>query len=246
MSNSSFSFKQFTICQEKCAMKVGTDGVLLGAWAPVRNARHILDVGTGTGLIALMMAQRTSPDVRITALEIDPDAAAQAKENADASPWRERIEVIANNFNEYKNEHKFDLIVSNPPYFVESLKCPDGQRNTARHTSDELNYEILMGHSASLIAPYGIVAVVVPAEVEACVEEAAWAAGLALTHKTSVITKMGKTCKRLLLAFTFAGGQGSRLYELYATRREDVLCMMTPDGEYTTEYKELTGDFYLK
>ena len=120
MSNPYFQFKQFTVRHDKCAMKVGTDGVLLGAWAPVQNAKYILDVGAGSGLISLQLAQR-NPWASITSIEIDPAAAAQAKENIQSSPWSDRMEVICSDFRDYHAENKFDLIVSNPPYFVDAL-----------------------------------------------------------------------------------------------------------------------------
>ena len=115
MSNAFFQFKQFTVWHQKCAMKVGTDGVLAGALAPVEGMKHILDVGTGSGLIALMLAQRCH-EANIRAIEIDDDAAAQAEENFAASPWAERLQLIHGDFNEDVSNKLFDLIVSNPPY----------------------------------------------------------------------------------------------------------------------------------
>ena len=128
-------------------MKVGTDGVLLGAWAEVKSSPKILDIGTGTGLIAIMLAQRY-PLSQITAIEIDEAAAAQAKMNVARSPWTKRIQVICNDFSLFRTESKYNLIVSNPPYFVDALNCPDKQRNMARHTC-ELNYELLFRRSAN-------------------------------------------------------------------------------------------------
>ena len=125
MSNPYFQFKQFTVWHDKCAMKVGTDGVLLGAWTSVQGAHSILDVGTGTGLVALMLAQRSLPNTNIVALEIDEAAARQAKENIVRSPWKKQIEVVQADFRKYQSPEKFDVIVSNPPYFVDSLGCPD-------------------------------------------------------------------------------------------------------------------------
>src|SRR5574344_2567439 len=133
MSNSYFRFKQFSVFQERCAMKVGTDGVLLGAWAKVDAANRILDIGTGTGLVALMLAQRST--AMITAVEIDEEAAIQAEENFCQSPWANRFEVVNSDITSYETDALFDVIVSNPPYFVDSLQCPDGQRSLARHLS---------------------------------------------------------------------------------------------------------------
>ena len=137
----------------------------MGAWASVERARRILDIGTGTGLVALMLAQRSLPDAKIVALEIDEAAAGQARENVARSPWQERIEVVQADFKKYRSSDKFDVIVSNPPYFVDALKCPDNQRCMARHTS-ELNYELLFGHSTHLLSEQGIISVIIPSEVE--------------------------------------------------------------------------------
>ena len=129
MPNDYFSFKQFTIRQDRCAMKVGTDGVLLGVLAPVlalaENSKRILDVGTGTGLVAIMLAQRTGGGAQISAVEIDSEAAGQARENASETPWK--IDVYNNSIQDFALEYqeKFDLIVSNPPFFVNSLKSPE-------------------------------------------------------------------------------------------------------------------------
>lgn len=134
MPNPYFKFKQFTVYHDRCAMKVGTDGVLLGAWAQVDNARRILDVGTGTGLIALMTAQRSQ--AHIMGIDIDEKAVGQAEENVKASPWKERISICRKDVMQMCREvdGTFDAIVSNPPYFVENVHCPDARRNVARHT----------------------------------------------------------------------------------------------------------------
>ena len=128
MPNDYFKFKQFTIHQDKCAMKVGTDGVLLGAWAECANAKGILDIGTGTGLIALMIAQRSN--AKIDAVEIDETASKQAKENIKKSLWNDRIEILNISFQDFSKStnEKYDLIVSNPPYFQNSLYAPDEKR----------------------------------------------------------------------------------------------------------------------
>lgn len=233
MSHTSFTFKQFTVCQDKCAMKVGTDGVLLGAWAPVGQAARILDVGTGTGLIALQMAQRNSL-ARVTAVEIDADAAAQARQNVAGSPWEERIEVVCADFEAFCSDKPYDLIVSNPPYFVDALRCPDGQRSQARHAGS-LNYVSLFRHAAGLLSREGRVSVIVPSEVAGQVEDAAWTHGFYPEHRTRVYTKEGKPSRRTLMTF------GRRLYPL----REDALYISAPDGSYTEAYKALTRDFYL-
>lgn len=234
MSNPSFKFKQFTVFHDKCAMKVGTDGVLLGAWSPVENVHRILDVGTGTGLIALQLAQRNA-QAKIVAVEIDSAAAEQAAENVARSPWGDRITVECIDFRNYSPTDKFDLIVSNPPYFVDALRCPDEQRRTARHT-DSLNYELLFRHSAHLLWEQGVVSIIIPVEVERAVMDAAWKYKLFPMRRLQVFTKPGKPCRRILLTFGF---QETKCIE-------ETLCIEAGQNEYSAEYMALTKDFYLK
>ena len=135
MRGGGFTFKQFHIDHSRCAMKVGTDGTLLGAWATLPPEAHrILDIGTGSGLIAIMAAQR-HPSAKIMAIDIDEDCVLQARQNATSSPWAERIEVINSPLQGFQSEVKFDVIISNPPYFADSMHSPDKQRTTARHTA---------------------------------------------------------------------------------------------------------------
>lgn len=229
-----FQFKQFTVWHDKCAMKVGTDGVLLGAWAPVGSAKRILDIGTGTGLVALMLAQRTE-DASITALEIDKDAAIQAQENINRSPWKERIEVSREDFNHYHPSVKYDLIVSNPPYFVDSLESPDQKRNCARHNGS-LTYEELLKGVTTLLSPQGTFALVIPSSVAGHVMELADKYALYPSAQLSVITKANGQPKRTLISFTFAKQQ---------CHTEDLLTE-TARHQYSEEYIRLTKDFYLK
>lgn len=141
-------------------MKVGTDGVLLGAWARVEpQDERILDIGTGTGLIALMLAQRSA--ARITAVEIDPGSASQARENADASPWGERIEVVCSSVQAFDPGRRFGLIVSNPPFYVDSLTCPDRGRSRARH-AETLPFAELRDAVLRLLAPDGRFCLILP------------------------------------------------------------------------------------
>lgn len=203
MSNPYFQFKQFTVWHDKCAMKVGTDGVLLGAWASVQNAHKILDVGTGTGLVALMLAQRSLPDADIIALEIDGAAAGQARENVTRSPWKERVEVVQTDFRDYQSSDKFDVIVSNPPYFVDSLECPDQQRNAARHNGS-LTYEELLEGVVGLLAEDGTFTIVIPTDVADRVKMIAATKNLYAVRQLNVITKPGGIPKRTLITFTFS------------------------------------------
>lgn len=234
MANPYFQFKQFVVWHDKCGMKVGTDGVLLGAWAPVANARRILDVGTGTGLVALMTAQRSPADARIVALEIDEAAALQAQENVLRSPWKERIEVVRADFRHYRTEGKFDAIVSNPPYFVDSLACPDRQRSTARHTQT-LTYSELTAGAAALLSDRGVFTVVLPTDVEAHVKELALRNGLHAIRQLDVITKPGGEPKRTLIAFSF------HQQECHTER----LLTEHSRHQYSPEYIALTREYYL-
>ena len=269
MATDYFKFKQFTVWHGQCAMKVGTDGVLLGAWAPVEGARRILDVGTGSGVIALQMAQR-APGARILAVEIDPEAARQAAANVAASPWADRIEVVCTDFARLTTEEPFDLIVSNPPYFVNSLQNPDAQRAKARH-SDSLPYDLLLERAAELLAPSGRFALIFPVEPLGDVLEAAAKHGLALDHLMRVFTKPGQ-CKRLMCSFLhkplkeqlpqckaehlpthqeeqLPAHQEEHLpahqEEHLPAHQEEQICIQDAQGIYTAQYRTLTAPFYL-
>ena len=234
MSNPYFQFKQFTVWHDKCAMKVGTDGVLLGAWASVRNAHRILDVGTGTGLVALMLAQRSLPDANIVALEIDEAAAGQARENVARSSWKERIEVVQVDFKKYQSSAKFDVIVSNPPYFIDSLGCPDQQRNSARH-NDSLTYEDLLAGVAGLLAEDGTFTIVIPADVADRIKMIASAKRMQAVRQLNVITKPGGIPRRTLITFSFAN-QKCIVEELLTE---------VARHQYSKEYVALTREYYL-
>ncbi len=244
----SFRFKQFFIEDSKCAMKVGTDGVLLGAWAPVSGyglrvtGYRILDVGTGSGLIARMLMQRC-PEAEVEGIDIDAAAVEQACENGirafqarlqdwqnDKSPRLCRSTEITN--------YKYDLIVSNPPYFQNSLKNPDKGREMARHT-DTLSYAELIQHSARLLQEGGQLALILPAEAENEIRQLAAAADLFLTHVTRVYSKEGKKPKRVLLAFQL------KIEDLRLKIEEDSLVLEDEKGGRSLPYQDLCRDFYL-
>lgn len=241
-THTSFQFKQFTVFQDRCGMKVGTDGVLLGAWAPVAGVRRVLDVGTGTGLIALQMAQRI-PDASVSAIEIDEEATLQARENIACSPWSQRIEVLHCPLQQYRPTDRFQLIVSNPPYFDNALKCPDAARSLARHT-DSLPFRELMEHAARLLEPHGKLCVVVPVQALDALTDAALYYKMAWVGCTQVFTKPGKPCKRLLLTFE-AAADTTQCFALMAARTTDELYIHTVDNGYTDAYRALTAPFYL-
>lgn len=239
MANDSFVFKQFEIRQGRSAMKVGTDGVLLGAWFDVgRETLRVLDVGTGTGLIALMAAQR-NPWARIDAVEIDPESCADAAENFERSSWRDRLELHTCSFSEFCSRTEpgsYERIVSNPPYFVDSLRAADDRRSRARH-ADALPCNELLSGVAKLLCETGRFAVVLPVETyREFVMEAAHN-GLFPARRTDVITRVGKRPQRVLAEFV---AEPERLCVETLTLIEDG------SSDYSVAYKELVGDFYLK
>lgn len=190
-----FQFKQFTIEQELCAMKVGTDGVLLGAWA--KGGPRILDIGTGTGIIALMMAQRY-PEAQVTAIDIDEGAVRQAEQNVSQSPFLGCISVLQQAVQEHLGE--YESIVSNPPFFIDSLQAPDEQRNMARHTAT-LSYAELMKAAYRLLADNGEFSVVIPFDYRRRMEDEAVFVGFFPSRVCGVKTTERKPAKRYLLAF---------------------------------------------
>ena len=253
MASACFKFKQFTVWHDRCAMKVGTDGVLLGAWCPVDSRASsskssksfkgfkVLDVGTGSGLIALMLAQRIQ-ETQITAIDIDTGAAAQAQYNFSISPWADRLSCQQTALQEVEGEGIYDLIVSNPPYFQDSLKNPNNQRAMARHT-DTLSYEELVKHSARLLKEEGMLALVLPIEAEQPIIALAQPHHLYPTHITHVYPKPGKPAKRLLIAFRPSPIALASAPSLMPTTNSLILESETaPRSE---KYKELTREFYL-
>lgn len=232
MANTYFQFKQFTIHQDKCGMKVGTDGVLLGAWAAVEHAKSILDIGAGTGLVALMLAQRSN--AQITAVEIDQDAAIQAAANAADSPWADRVKIINVDFNLFQPDQQFDVIVSNPPYFVESMKAADKQRLLARH-DDGLSFEDLFRGVSRLLSAEGVFTLILPIEVRDRIVKIAENAGLYPCRWLNIITKPGADPKRCILSFSCAKS---------AYIAENLLIELERHI-YSKEYIDLTKEFYL-
>lgn len=232
MSNSYFCFKQFRINQDKCGMKVGTDGTLLGAWAS--GGKRILDIGTGTGLIALMMAQRF-PLAFVQALDIDCLACEQAMENIANSPFSSRINVEHIPVQDFVCEKKFDSIVCNPPFFVDSLGCPDDRRHMARHTSS-LSFADLFRSAANLLSDCGVFSIVVPVESLSDVESAAVMSSFRCMRKCAVRTVPHKVPRRYLLAFS----KGNISDFEYSEE-----CIEDANHQRSEWYSKLTSEFYL-
>jgi tRNA1Val (adenine37-N6)-methyltransferase len=238
--NKPFIFKQFSILQDRCAMKVGTDGVLLGAWANTESAKNILDIGAGTGVIALMLAQRSqnTEGVKIHAVEIDATAAEQAQENFKAAPFSERLAAFALPIQDFarKATERYDLIVSNPPFFTGGTLNSNGDKTNVRHTV-KLPHSDLLNATRALLAKNGRFCVILPLLEGMRFVEVAATYGLSLTQRTDVRFKKEKPIERLLLAFE---NQAQPL-------QHDELILQhstTGDRDFTEAYKELTKDFY--
>lgn len=234
MATPFFKFKQFTVFHDQCAMKVGTDGVLLGAWTAIDQAASILDVGTGTGLVALMLAQRAKM-AHIDAIDIDLAAYRQAVANVSASPFAEQIRVVHASFARFDTHEKYDLIVSNPPYFSRSLKNPDAQRAQARH-DDDLPLEQLLEGSKNLLTPQGRIALILPVEHDQRLRAIALRLQLYRTRQTNVCPVQDGPVRRLLV-------------ELSPTPCPDIIPECLPieieRNQYTEAYKKLTREYYL-
>ena len=249
MSGNIFRFKKFSVDQSKSAMKVGTDGVLLGAWLRMKpDDRRFLDIGTGTGLIALMLAQRFEDEYGripeetiIDAVEIDHDSAIQAADNAAMSKWASIIRVhhaSIQNFTESVCE-KYDNIVSNPPWFVDSLLSPHAARTAARHTC-VLSYEELFACVVRMLAAEGRFSAVLPCDSETMFRDACSRHGLVVSRRTEVFTTPDSPPKRLLLEMTFPSAN-------YSDTACDSITIGTGRHEdFTGQYKNLTAPFYLK
>lgn len=231
-----FTFKRFFVAHDRCAMKVGTDGILLGAWAPVAGVKRILDIGTGSGLLALMLAQRTDDNVPIDAVELDAGAAMQAQENVAHSPWSHRITVHTDNIQRWapRQTVRFDLIISNPPYYEPGVECATPQREKARYTAT-LDHQTLLAIAADCITEDGFFCVVLPEQTGNAFTQQAANIGWHLRLRTDVAENEARLPHRVLLAFSpQAGGCFS-----------DRLVIRGSDQHYSESYTALTQAFYL-
>jgi tRNA1Val (adenine37-N6)-methyltransferase len=239
MRNSFFCFKQFVIFQDKCAMKVGTDGILLGAWANVSDNSQILDIGTGTGLLALMIAQR-SPLSIIDAVEIDDDAYSQAKENIENSPWGDRINIFHASIQDFASysSKQYDLIISNPPFFEKAIKSSQKSRSLARH-SDSLSQADILQIVSQTLKPNGHLAVIYPTDLAVNFLSKAKDFHLFCDRKVYVKPTPKTTIKRILLELS------STLSSTQGQTQETTLVVEEGKHIYTQDYINLAQDFYL-
>jgi tRNA1Val (adenine37-N6)-methyltransferase len=236
MSNSYFSFKQFTVQQDACAMKVSTDACIQGAWTPLtENIKRVLDIGAGTGLLSLMIAQR-APDAYIDAIELNGSAARQAEENVAASPFAGRINVLNADATAWQSDEGYDLIICNPPFFRNSLTGPNAARNAARHTAS-LNLHSLIEVIARNLAIDGLSSIMWPAD-----EQEAFAA---------LAADSGLYMQRTLLVRDRAGTRITRIIGIYGRQNcaqpaVEELIIKSADGSYMPEFCRLLSPFYLR
>ncbi|WP_149244519.1 methyltransferase [Dyadobacter sp. 32] len=235
--NPFFRFKQFTVKQDLCAMKVCTDACVLGAWADVSAAESILDIGTGTGLLALMIAQRNLT-ARIDAVELDDGAVDQAVENVGQSPFANRVQVVKSAIQAYQPEVRYDCIVSNPPFFQSDLRSPKASKNIAHH-AELLTFDDLLSAIGRLITPSGTFIILLPVDESRVFEEKAFALNWSAETKLTLYHHSGKKPFRTLTRF--------RRAELVENAPINVpLCIYEEDGRtYHSEFIRLMKDYYL-
>jgi len=232
-----FTFKQFQVNQDRCAMKIGTDGVLLGAWTPlINNPYNVLDIGAGTGILSLMLAQRSNAE-QIDAIEIDEDAYEQCVENFEASPWGDKLFCFHAGLDEFVDEpeDEYDLIISNPPFYTDDFKSDNASRDLARF-EDALPFEELIEAAALLLSDNGIFTVIIPFKEEERFVSMCKELDLFPLKITHVKGTPSSEIKRSLLAFC----------RIEQTPLIDELIIEISRHNYTPEYIELTKEFYLK
>ena len=232
-----FQFKEFSIDQDRCAMKIGTDGVLLGAWTSVQDPYSILDIGAGTGILALMLAQRSDAE-QIDALEIDEDAYEQCVENFENSSWADRLfcyHAALDEFTEEMIDEKYDLIISNPPFYTEDYKSGDTARNLARF-AEALPFEELIKFASELLSDEGSFAVIIPYSVEEYFLKLSEKVNLFPNRITRVRGTEKTPVKRSLLQLSFTETSFS----------SDELILVESRHQYTQDYQKMVAPFYLK
>ncbi|WP_105167580.1 tRNA1(Val) (adenine(37)-N6)-methyltransferase [Pseudoalteromonas sp. T1lg23B] len=234
---SGFAFKQFKIQQSNTAMKVSTDGIMLGAWINLSNAKYLLDIGCGTGLLSLMCKQR-QPQLHVDAVEIDSGAVKDAQSNIKHSPWPD-IRLHHGDIQSFKNQHVFDVVICNPPYFNNSLKGPSHARNTARHT-DSLTFEELIETFLKVSHDLSRLAIILPCKEAEQFQSMAYSSGLSLQRHCQVSSSKEKGPTRSMMEF-----QRIQRIQPQASLVES-LCIYQPGQIYTEDFIKLCQDFYLK
>ena len=231
-----FTFKQFFVSHDRCAMKVGTDAILLGAWAPATKANAILDIGTGSGLLAMMLAQRAGGEAVVDAVEIDTSAAQQATENIEASPWSSRITVHHADITHWvpPMDRRYAIIVSNPPYFEKGVACSSAEREQARYTTT-LSYGTLLNCAGKWITADGLFCVVLPSRTADDFILQANQRGWHLRLRMDIAETESRPAHRVLLALSYQPGVSD----------QRLLIIRGVDGQYSSAFCQLTRDFYL-
>nr|WP_321573936.1 tRNA1(Val) (adenine(37)-N6)-methyltransferase [Hafnia alvei] len=232
-----FTFKQFFVAHDRCEMKVGTDSILLGAWADVSDITgKILDIGSGSGLLALMLAQRTTHSVQIDAVELDDNAALQATENFALSPWAGRVALHHCALQSFaaQTSSRYDLIITNPPYYQPGVECRNPSRGTARYTS-ELSHQTLLKHARALASDNGKMAVVLPCDISTDFMQLAAGEGWFLLRHTEVAEFANRAPHRALMLFGVEP----------ASLQSDRLVIRDESNAYSDDFRELTNAFYL-
>lgn len=235
--NKPFHFKQFTVHQDRCAMKIGTDGVLLGAWSSLEHQPFsILDIGAGTGILSLMLAQRSQAEI-IDAIEIDDEAYEQCVDNFEQSSWGDRLFCYHASLDEFTEEIEdtYDLIISNPPFYSENYKTDNQQRDLARF-QDAMPFDHLLNSASKLLSENGVFSVVIPHQEEKHFIELASKVALYPNNILHVKGTPDSEIKRSLVDFSFKK----------STINTSELIIETSRHNYTEAYKNLTKDFYLK
>jgi tRNA1Val (adenine37-N6)-methyltransferase len=235
VGNSWFQFQQFRVEQDRCAMKISTDAVLLGTLVQSDSPKRILDIGTGTGVISLMLAQRF-PKASLTAIELDPEAAGQAAKNCQQSPFSERLTVLQGRFQDFPVEDRFDLLVSNPPFFPNHLPASNPKRNQALHT-DSLSFEELLHKASQLLAPSGSFWVILPPRQMQDFLQCAKGNELFPRTRVGIRDSAHKPVHREVVSFTFS--------EPLASVPNEELLLKNGDGSYSEKYRQLISGFLL-
>ncbi len=235
-----FTFKRFHIDDTRCGMPVSTDGVLLGAWAPLTQAKHILDLGAGSGLLSLMAAQRSH--AAITAVELDPQAALDCLSNFSASPWAARLSIVCCDIQSYcqHQAQRFDHIICNPPYFDNGPQSSKGARASARHT-DSLSFDTLLQSIKQLLATDGNASLILPTESVAILEAKLSTHQLMLTGKLLAASVEGKAPNRQVLIIGHLNANAVKAEVI-----EQQLTIRQKNGQYSDQFIQLSQDFYLK